>query len=530
MNEEITKNIVCGNTVAGIEFGSTRIKAVLTGVDGKPYASGSFEWENRLENGYWTYHEEEIIAGLQACFAELKKNVLDLYDTEFITCRAMGISAMMHGYLALDHNGNLLTPFRTWRNNTTGTAAEALTEVFQVNIPQRWSVAHLYQAILNHEEHVGKIAYLTTLAGYVHWRLTGEKVIGIGDASGMFPINTISGDYDEKMVDQFDRMIAKRGYPWTIRAILPRVEKAGVNAGRLTEHGAQLLGMPGQCMGIPFCPPEGDAGTGMVATNCVREKTGNISAGTSIFAMVVMEHGLKNVHHEIDPVMTPDGQPVAMVHANNCTSDINSWAGLFDQFAESMGWKPDKKCIYETLYRKALEGDPDCGGLMSYGYISGEFITGVMSGRPLFLRKAAAKFTLANFMRMHIYSAMTVLRIGMDILTKEEQVSITSLFGQGGFFRTPEIGQKLMAAALNTPVSVMETAGEGGPWGMAILAAYMICRNNGEALADYLENKIFRGDRATTILPDSRDVAGFNAFLDEYKKGLIIEKMASEIF
>ena len=522
--------IESGKAVLGIEFGSTRIKAVLIDESHQPIASGSYGWENRLENGFWTYSLEDIWTGLQESYRALAEDVRKQYGTEITKLGAIGFSAMMHGYMAFDGNGELLVPFRTWRNSTTGPAAEKLTELFGYNIPQRWSIAHLYQAILNREEHVTNIAYLTTLAGYIHWKLTGKQVLGIGDASGMFPIDSNTKTYQASMVQQFDGLVQDKQFPWTLSQILPSVLAAGEEAGSLTEEGAKLLDTSGKLQpGIPFCPPEGDAGTGMAATNSVGVRTGNVSAGTSVFAMVVLEKELQKVHPEIDLVTTPDGSLVGMVHANNCTSDLNAWAGLFQEFAQCFGMNIEADTLYETLFCKALEGDKDGGGLLSYGYLSGENITGIAEGRPLFVRTPESHFSLANFMRVHLFSALGALKQGMDILLKEEKVSIDTILGHGGFFKTKGVGQRILAAAIDTPVSVMETAGEGGPWGMALLAAYRIGRDDGESLQDYLAQKVFAGNRGTCQEPDARDVAGFEAFMKQYRNGIGIEKAAEEL-
>lgn len=522
------ESIKNGRTVLGIELGSTRIKAVLMDENHAPIASGSYEWENRLENGFWTYHLDDVWTGLRGSYRNLSKEVEAAYGIPIITVGAIGFSAMMHGYMAFDREGELLVPFRTWRNGTTGPAAEALTELFQYNIPQRWSIAHLYQAVLNGEEHVGNIAYLTTLSGYIHWKLSGEKVLGIGDASGMFPIDTTCKDFYGKMVDQFDDLVAGKGYSWKLRGILPKVLVAGEWAGTLTQEGARLLDEKGTLQaGIPLCPPEGDAGTGMVATNSVAKRTGNVSAGTSVFAMVVLEEELKKVHPEIDLVTTPDGSLVGMVHANNCTSDLNAWVRLFHEFAKSAGITMDMDQLYGLLYRKAMEGDADCGGLLSYGYLSGENITGVEKGRPLFVRTPESSFTLANFMRVHLFTALGALKVGMDILLKEEHVKVDSMLGHGGLFKTEGVGQSILAAAIHAPVSVMETAGEGGPWGMALLAAYMLEKDEEESLQEYLEQRIFAGNTGKSMEPEERDVAGFEAFTLRYRKGIAIEEAAA---
>ena len=513
------------NTVLGIELGSTRIKAVLVDKDHRPIASGSHEWENRLVDGIWTYSMDDIRGGLRSCYAALRRDVRERYGTELTTVGAIGVSAMMHGYLPFDRDGSLLTPFRTWRNTITGQAAEKLTALFGFNIPQRWSIAHLYQAILNGESHVPHIAFLTTLAGYIHYELTGEKVLGVGEASGMFPIHRDKPDYDQAMVEKFD---AISGQSWKLREILPKVLPAGANAGTLTEHGAVFLDDSGTLMpGIPVAPCEGDAGTGMVATNSVRVRTGNVSAGTSDFAMIVTDRRL-GVHREIDMVTTPAGAPVAMVHCNNCTSDINAWVGLLGEFAGFIGAPQDKGELYSMLFRKALEGDPDCGGLLSYNYFSGEGVTDLDEGRPVFARIPDASFTLANFMRSHILSALATLKIGLDILTREEQVQVDKLYGHGGFFKTPEVGQRMLSAAVGAPVSVMETAGEGGPYGMALLAGYMLWKDPGESLEDYLDNKVFSSAKSVTLMAEEREIAGFNAFLDRYKKAFPVEKAAVE--
>lgn len=528
MNKEMIKSMIeNGKTVLGLEFGSTRIKAVLVDESHNPIASGDHEWENRLENGYWTYSLDDIWKGLQDSYQKLAKDVLEKYDTELTTIGAIGFSAMMHGYMAFDKKGTLLVPFRTWRNSTTGPAAKALTELFNYNIPLRWSISHLYQAILNGEEHVPSLSYVTTLSGYIHWQLTGNRVLGVGDASGMFPINPQTKDYDEEMVQKFDSLIAEKNYSWKLRDIFPKVLVAGEHAGVLTEEGAKLLDVSGKLKGgIPLCAPEGDAGTGMVATNSVAKRTGNVSAGTSVFAMVVLERELSKVYPEIDLVTTPDGSLVGMAHANNCTSDLNAWVGIFKEFAEAFSIEVDMNRLFGTLYNKALEGDADCGGLLSYGYLSGENITDVSEGRPLFVRRPESNFNLANFMRSHLFTALGALKIGMDILLKEEGVEIDSLLGHGGLFKTKGVGQSILAAAVNAPVSVMETAGEGGPWGMALLASYMLRREENESLQDYLANKVFAGSEGTSMDPDPKDVAGFEEFIERYKKGIAVEQAA----
>lgn len=529
--EKARQAIEAEKTALGIEFGSTRIKAVLVGEDNSPIAQGGHEWENRLENGIWTYSLEDVWTGLQDCYAKLAADVKEQYGITLKRVGAIGFSAMMHGYMAFDKEGELLVPFRTWRNTMTEQAASKLTEAFSYHIPQRWSIAHLYQAILNKEPHVPNVDFMTTLDGYVHWKLTGEKVLGVGEASGMFPIDLETKDYNAGMVKKFDELVAGEGFSWKLADIMPKVLLAGDRGGVLTEEGAKLLDVSGNLeAGIPLCPPEGDAGTGMVATNSVTKRTGNISAGTSVFTMVVMEKDLKKVHEEIDLVTTPAGDLVGMVHCNNCTSDLNAWVSLFRETLESFGCRPDMNEIYGTLYRKALEGDKDCGGLMAYNYFSGETITGFDEGRPLFVRTPDSKFNLANFMRVHLYTALGAIKVGMDILTKEENVQIDSMLGHGGLYKTAGVGQRITAAALNTPVSVMETAGEGGAWGMALLASYMLNKKDGEALDAYLNEKVFAGEKGTRMEPDAADVAGFDAFIEKYKKALPVERAAVENF
>lgn len=525
------EKILNGKTVLGIEFGSTRIKAVLNDENHNPIASGSHDWENRLENGIWTYSLEDIWSGLQDCYAKLAADVKEKYDAELTTIGAIGFSAMMHGYMVFNKEGELMVPFRTWRNTITGEAAEKLSEEFQFNIPQRWSIAHLYQSILNGEEHVADIEYLSTLACYIHWKLTGNKVAGIGEASGMFPIDSNIMDYDQKMLDQFDGLIAEKNYPWKIREILPKVLVAGENAGALTEEGAKLLDVSGKLKaGIPMCPPEGDAGTGMAATKSVAQRTGNVSAGTSVFAMIVLEKALSQKYPEIDMVTTPSGDPVAMVHCNNCTSDLNAWVNLFAEFAKTFGMDVDMNQLYGTLYNKAMEGDKDCGGLMAYNYFSGEHVTGFEEGRPLFVRRPDSKFNLANFMRTHLYSSLGALKYGLDILLKKEDVQIDSVTGHGGLFKTEGVGQSILAGAMNAPISVMETAGEGGAWGIALLAAYMINKEESESLGEYLEKKVFADMKAKTLEPDAADVSGFEAFMELYRNLLPTERAAVDNF
>lgn len=518
-----------GNTALGIEFGSTRIKAVLIDAQNQPIASGSHDWENHLKNNIWTYPLEEVWSGLQDCYANLKKEVKEKYGVTITTFGAMGFSAMMHGYLAFDEKDEQLAEFRTWRNTITEQASEELSKVFQFHIPQRWSIAHLYQAILNGEEHVKDVRFFTTLAGYIHWQLTGEKAIGIGDAAGMFPIDSATKDWDVNMIGQFDQLVEAKAFPWKLEELLPKVLVAGDEAGVLTEAGAKLLDTEGDLQaGIPVCPPEGDAGTGMAATNSVAVRTGNVSAGTSVFAMAVLKNPLSKPYDEIDMVTTPAGDPVAMVHCNNCTSDLNAWVNLLKECVEAFGVKVDMNTLFGTLYNKALEGDADCGGLLAYNYFSGEHITGFEAGRPMFVRKPESKFNLANFMRVHLSTSLGALKTGMDILTKQEHVELDKMLGHGGLFKTKGVGQRILAAAIDTPVYVMETAGEGGAWGIALLASYMLNKEEGESLTSYLAQKVFGGEEGERMDPIASDVEGFEAFMQNYKKGLAIERAAVE--
>ena len=511
-------------TVISIELGSTSIKSVLLGRNHQVLASGSFTWENSLVNGIWTYSLTEVQNGLQACFADLKRDVKEKYAQNLTTTGAIGISAMMHGYLPFDKDDNQLCEFRTWRNTITAAAAEKLTALFGFNIPQRWSIAHLYQAMIHQEAHVPNIAYITTLAGYVHYKLTGKKVMGVGEASGMFPIDSNTNRYDAEMVKKFNELTGV-----DLLSLLPEVLSAGDEAGNLTKEGALYLDPSGELeAGIPLVPCEGDAGTGMVATNSVRVRTGNVSAGTSDFAMVVVDKKLK-VHREIDMVTTPVGKPVAMVHCNNCTSDINAWISLFRESIDLFGFTVDTNTLYTKLFKVALEGDNDCGDLLSYNYYSGEGVTDLDQGRPLFIRKADSAFSLANFMRTHLYSALATLKIGMDILS-EENVEIDKIYGHGGFFKTEEVGQRILSAAINTPVSVMQTAGEGGPYGMALLCAYALWRGKNETLEDYLDNKVFASCESSTVMADKAEVDGFNKFIRQYKNCLEVEKTAIRRF
>ena len=524
---DVKNTIAAGKAVLGIEFGSTRIKAVLIDENNAPIASGSHEWENQLVDNIWTYSLDAIWAGLQDAYAQMAADVKKQYDVEVEKRAGLGSSAMMHGYMVFDENDEILVPFRTWRNSITGPASEELTKLFNFHIPQRWSIAHLYQAILNGEDHVSKIKFQTTLEGYIHWKLTGEKVLGIGEASGMFPVDMNTKDYNQTMVDQFDALIADRKLPWKLRDIFPKVLVAGENAGTLTAEGAKLLDPTGKLQaGVPVCPPEGDAGTGMVATNSVKVRTGNVSAGTSVFGMVVLEKDLSKAYDEIDIVTTPTGYPVAMAHCNNCTSDLNAWVGLFKEFAEAFGMDVDMNKLFGTLYNKALEGDAECGGLLAYNYFSGEHITGFEEGRPMFVRTPESKFNLANFMRVNLFAALSVLKTGLDILFKQEGVQADKIYGHGGLFKTKGVGQGILAAALNTPVSVMETAGEGGAWGIALLASYMVNKKDGETLDDFLADEVFHGETGVEMQPDPKDVEGFDEYLKRYKAGLPIERAA----
>ena len=512
-------------TVLGLELGSTRIKAVLLDENFQTIASGGYDWENQFVNGIWTYSLEEVHKGLQGCYADLAANVQEKFNIPLTTVGAIGISGMMHGYLAFDEEDHQLAEFRTWRNTITEQAAAELSELFRFNIPQRWSIAHLYQAILNKEEHLPKLRRMFTLCAYIHYLLTGQHVIGIGEASGMFPIDSSSMDYNETMVQQFDELIAPYAFPWKLRDVLPKVLVAGESAGTLTEEGARFLDPSGNLeAGIPLAPPEGDAGTGMTATNSVKVYTGNVSAGTSDFAMVVCDK-IPNVHREIDMVTTPAGHPVAMIHCNNCTSDINAWVGLLKEFASAIGSDISMNDLFVLLFQKALDAEPDCGGLLSFNYLSGEGITDLNEGRPVFMRTPNANFTLANFMRTHLLSTLATLKIGMDILAKEN-VRIDKLYGHGGFFKTPLVGQKMLSAAVNTPVSVMQSAGEGGPYGMALLTAYLLWKEKGESLEDFLEKKVFASTNATTLMADPEDIKGFEIFLERYKKALPVEVAA----
>ncbi len=527
METSAKQTIISGKAVLGIELGSTRIKAVLIDGNGKSLAQGNHGWENQLVDGLWTYSLTAIWEGLQDSYSELRKDVALRYGVEIESLAGIGISAMMHGYMAFDDKGDLLVPFRTWRNTNTGKAAAELSGLFNFNIPLRWSISHLYQAILDNEDHVKDISYITTLAGYIHWKLTGNKVLGVGDASGMLPIDTGTMQYNAGMVRKFNSLISDKAYGWSLEGILPEILAAGEDAGRLTSEGAAALDVSGNLKpGVPFCPPEGDAGTGMVATNAVKVRTGNVSAGTSSFSMIVLEKELSRPNEMIDIVTTPDGSPVAMVHCNNCTSDLNAWIGIFKEYNELMGYPVDMDEIYSKLYNHALTGDCDCGGLISYNYISGEPLAGLNEGRPLFMRSAGDRFNLANMMRAHLHASVGVLKMGNDFLFNEEKVRVDRITGHGGLFKTEGVGQRILAAALNSPISVLETAGEGGAWGMALLALYMAGRDEGQSLPDFLDERIFAGEVGVEIVPAGDEVAGFNAYMENYKAAIPVEAAA----
>ncbi|MDO5676126.1 MAG: FGGY-family carbohydrate kinase [Propionibacteriaceae bacterium] len=527
-NETARAAVRSGSAALGIEFGSTRIKAVLIGPDLLPIATGGHEWRASLEAGIWTYSLDDVWRGAQAAVADLAATVREQLGEELRQVKALGVSAMMHGYLVLDAEGEQLVGFRTWQNTMTQEAAGELTQLFQQNVPQRWSVAHLYQAILNGEEHVARIDYLTTLSAYVHWKLTGERVLGVGDASGMFPIDVAAGTYHQGMLAQFDELVADRGYPWKLADILPEVRRAGENAGQLTEAGALLLDPTGSLQaGAPMAPPEGDAGTGMVATNAVAQRTANVSAGTSIFAMVVLEGPLKALHEELDLVTTPAGDLVAMAHCNNGALDLSAWVNVFGEALTAYGVEVDTGRLFETLYRSALDGAPDAGGMLAYNFVAGEHVVGLEEGRPLFVRHPSNDFSLANFMRTHLFAALGALRVGMDVLTLDEGVQVDSMFAHGGLFKTEGVAQGFLAAAMNTPVSVGEIAGEGGAWGMALLAAYLDAADR--SLPQWLAEEVFAGAEVSTMSPDPRDVEGFNRFMDRFRRGLVIERAAVDV-
>lgn len=523
----IAEKIRAGKTSLGIEFGSTRIKAVLIDDTYRTIASGDYGWASHLEHGLWSYTVEEIWKGLQTAYAEMAGDVEAAYGEKLTRIGHIGFSAMMHGYLAFDEAGELLVPFRTWQNTNTHEAHEKLSELFQYNIPERWSIAHLYQCVLDNEEHVSKVAFFTTLAGYVHWKLTGRKVLGVGDASGMFPIDPTTRTWEAEFIRQFNELPEVAAQPWKLEDLLPEPLVAGTPAGELTEEGAKLLDPTGTLQpGITLAPPEGDAGTGMMATNSVRKRTGNVSAGTSIFATVVLEGKLKALHPEVDLVTTPAGDLAGMSHANNFTSDLNAWVGLFGQFAEALGHPVDAGTLYGTLFRAAIADDVDanCGGLLNYPFRSGEFLAGLPEGRPLFARKPEARMTLGNFMRAQLFGAFSPVKIGMDVMTKDEHVQVDSLVGHGGIFTTPKVAQKILAAAFDTPIKVMATAAEGGAWGMAVLGDYLWHAD--EDLADYLDNRVFADAESVTETPDEKDVEGFEDFFARFRAGLPIEHAA----
>lgn len=523
------EKIRAGKTSLGIEFGSTRIKAVLIDDTYTTIAAGDYGWASHLEDGLWSYSQEEIWTGLQTAYAALAEDVENAYGEKLTRVGRIGFSAMMHGYLAFGKDGELLVPFRTWQNTNTSEAHEKLSELFQYNIPERWSIAHLYQAVLNNEEHIGKVDFFTTLAGYVHWKLTGKKVLGVGDASGMFPIDPTTHTYETEFIEKFNAIPEVAAQPWKLADLLPEPLVAGTPAGTLTEEGAKLLDPTGTLQpGITFAPPEGDAGTGMVATNSVRVRTGNVSAGTSIFAMVVLERKLERLHPEVDLVTTPAGDLAGMSHANNFTSDLNAWVGLFGQFAAAIGTPVDAGTLYGTLFRAAIADDVDssCGGLINYPFRSGEFLAGLPEGRPLFARGPEARMSLGNFMRAQLFSAFSPVKIGMDVMTKDEGVAVDSLVGHGGIFTTPKVAQKILAAAFDTPIKVMSTAAEGGAWGMAVLADYLWHAD--QPLDEFLDARVFADAASTTENPDENDVAGFEEFFDRFRKGLPIEHVAIE--
>ena len=518
------------NAVLGIELGSTRIKGVLIDENHQVIASGSYAWENRLEDGVWTYKLEDAVAGVRACYKELRENVLKTYSQPLRRVAAIGISGMMHGYLVFDKAGKQLAPFRTWRNTITAPAAAELTQLFRFNIPQRWSIAHLYQAILNQETHVRDIDYIATLSGYIHYLLTGQRVTGIDEASGMFPYDDAAKDFDAERMAQFDRLVAPYGFPWKLKDILPKVLDAGIQAGTLTVEGAALLDESGTLeAGIPLCPPEGDAGTGMIATGAVLPRTGSISAGTSAFSLQVLERPLKNYYPEIDVVATPSGKTVAMAHTNTCTSEIDAWVNLVADAAKVMGWPVDKNELYPAMYRQALEGDADCSGIIAFNYFAGEPLTATETGRPMLVRLPESRLTIANLMRSQLYGAIATLKIGMDMLAKEENVESDRLLGHGGFFKTPGVGQQILADALNVPISTMETAGEGGPWGMALLASYMHRKAKGETMEDYLMNHVFRDAKSSCVQPNPAGVTGFQSYLQRYKACIPAQQAAADL-
>ena len=527
MPVDVCTAILEGRTALGIELGSTRIKAVLIGPDHAPIGVGNHDWENQFVDRLWTYSMDAIWDGVQRCYAALAEEVHQRRGVELTTVGALGVSAMMHGYLALDADGELLAPFRTWRNTNTGPAAQELSTLFGHNIPHRWSVAHLRQAILDGEDHLSRIEHITTLAGYVHWKLTGHRVLGIGDASGMFPIDISTGAYDAVMIDQFDRLAATSGANVHLAELLPTIRLAGEPAGELTADGARLLDPTGRLQpGALMCPPEGDAGTGMVATNSVAPRTGNVSAGTSIFAMIVLEHALNQVHRELDLVTTPAGELVAMVHCNNGASELNAWVQRFAEFAAGLGVDTNSGTVFQTLFTAALGGAPDGGGLLAYNYLSGEPITNLHEGRPLFLRTPNSTLSLANFIRVQLYAVLATLRLGMDVLQNDEGVQLDRMFAHGGLFKTTGVAQSFLADALDTPVAVGDLAAEGGAWGIAVLAAYLTGRELDQTLARYLDDRVFADTQLETMKPDPAGVAGFKTFIERYVDALPVERLA----
>lgn len=521
---QVSKAIQQGSVSLGIELGSTRIKAVLITDDFNTIASGGYTWENKLEGGVWTYSLDEVWKGIQQSYLQVAAEVQSKYHVALSKINTIGVSAMMHGYLVFSDKNELLTPFRTWRNNITEEASSKLTSLFDFNIPQRWSIAHLYQAILNQEEHVDDIHFMTTLAGYIHWRLSGEKVLGVGDASGVFPIDKNAATYSDAFLKQFDNLNSVRDYKWNIQNILPKVLQAGEEAGRLTKEGAELIDVNGKLQpGSSLAPPEGDAGTGMISTNSIRKQTGNISIGTSAFSMIVLDKPLTKVYKDIDIVSTPHNEYVAMVHTNNCSSDINAWVNIFKEFAERLGMDVGFEKLYEALFLTTTKADADAGGLLNYSYLSGENITNMPEGRPLFVRDSSSNFSLANFIQSHLYAAFAPLKIGMDIL-KEENINIDVLIAQGGMFKTPVIAQQVLSNALNMPITVMNTASEGGAWGMAILAKYVNYKH--EDLETFLDQKVFSAPESSALSPEPKGVEGYEKFIKKYKKGLPIESVA----
>lgn len=529
-NNNLKEVISSGDIILGVEFGSTRIKAVLTAAGAKVIAKSSYDWENQLIDGIFTYDLKEVWIGLRKCFNDISAYVKQEYNVKITRISSIGFSAMMHGYLVFDKRGDLLVPFRTWRNTMTEQSADILSQHFNFNIPQRWSIAHLYQSILNKESHIGNIDFLTTLAGYVHWKVTGEKVVGIGDASGIFPIDEIALDYNKNMLEKFSALAEKEGFTIPLKNILPKVLLAGQSGGRLTKEGALLIDPTGMLQeGILVCPPEGDAGTGMVATNSIKPETGNISAGTSIFAMIVLEKSLSKYYSEIDMVTTPVGHPVAMVHCNTCTSDIDAWVKIFYEFAKHIDNNVTISDVYNLLYQSALNGTFDCGRLTSVNYFSGEPVVKIKDGFPLFIRKADNEFNLSNFMRTHIYSSFATVKIGLDLLFNDQDIKIKKLLGHGGLFKIEKIAQQILASSLNTPVEVTDTASEGGAWGMAILAEYAAHKEQTRSLEEYLNTQIFVDTKSIVCYPNKEETEGFNSFLERYKKSLQIEKFAVEI-